>query len=51
MQVEELPEEGRVAGLVADLARAEVVVVLGAEVVSVEVAAGLAAVARRGDGK
>ena len=50
MQVEELPEEGRVAGL-ADLARAEVVVVLGAEVVSVEVAAGLAAVARRGDGK
>ena len=51
MQVEELPEEGGVTGLVADLAWAEVVVALGAEVVSVEVAAGLAAVAHRGDGK
>jgi len=50
MQAEELPEEGRVAGLVADSAEAEGVV-LGAAVVSVEVAVGLAAVVRRGDGK
>ena len=45
MQVEELPEEARVAGLVADLAGAEEVA-LGAAAVSVEVVAGLAAVVR-----
>ena len=39
------------AGLVAHLAWAEVVAVLGAEVVSVGVGAGLAAAAHRGGGK